>query len=449
MQTQMKRVAGAATFGTVIEWYDFFLYGTAAALVFPKLFFPASDPLTGTLLSFAIYATGFAARPIGGLLTGHFGDRVGRKPMLIATLLTMGLATAAIGLLPTHASVGALAPILLVGLRVVQGIAAGGEFAGAALLTVEYAPAGRRGFWGSLLTVGILLGLVLGTVMFGAVDAVLPESAFMSWGWRIPFLLSVVLVAVGLYVRTRVDESPEFEQVKARGDRSSRPLVDALHHPRNLLAILGMRVAENAFFYVIAVFTLAYATTELGHSRSLVLTAIVIGALLECGTAVALGRFSDRVGYRPILILGLAFQVVFAFPYFWLLDTGSSFGLLIAIVLGMAVANGAISSVQAAYFAECFPPGVRYSGISIGRETGTILGGGVMPLVATWLLARAGSPWPVAALLVVTSVLGIVATVYARLEPARAVRSERFARRSGGDAEQRGVAVGALDDVVR
>ena len=370
MRTKMKRVAGAATFGTVIEWYDFFLYGTAAALVFPQLFFPASDPLTGTLLSFAIYATGFAARPLGGLLTGHFGDRVGRKPMLIATLLTMGLATCAIGLLPTHASVGALAPILLVGLRVIQGIAAGGEFAGAALLTVEYAPAGRRGFWGSLLTVGILLGLVLGTVMFGAVDAVLPESAFMSWGWRIPFLLSAVLVAVGLYVRTRVDESPEFEQVKAEGGRSSRPLVDAMRHPRNVLAILGMRVAENAFFYVIAVFTLAYATTELGHSRSLVLTALVIGALLECGTALALGRFSDRVGYRPILIAGLAFQVVFAFPYFWLLDTGSSFGLIVAIVLGMAVANGAISSVQAAYFSECFRPACATAASRSGARPG-------------------------------------------------------------------------------
>jgi len=412
VSVSMSRVALAATVGTVIEWYDFFLYGTAAALVFNKLFFPGVDALSGVLLSFATYATGFLARPLGGVICGHFGDRLGRRAILQLTLVLMGVSTFAVGLLPTYHSVGVLAPVLLVLLRILQGLATGGEFGGAALLTVEHAKA-RRGFWGSLLTVGILLGLVLGTLAFSVFDG-MGQASFLSWGWRVPFLISVVLVALGYYIRRRVEETPEFAEVKRDRQQARRPVVEVLRAPRNVLAILGIRLAENSSFYIYSVFVLAYVTQFLHLSKSLILTAVMVAAAVECVTAIGFGVLADRIGSRPVMRAGLVFQVVFAFPFFWLLNTTAPAAVFLAVTAGMAVGNGAVSAVEPDFFARFFPAGTRYSGISIGRESGTIIGGGLFPLAATALLAATHTSWPIALIMAACSVLGLAALGVAR-----------------------------------
>ena len=274
MTSPMRRVTGAAAFGTVLEWYDFFLYGTAAALVFPQLFFPQSDPLTGTLLSFSVYATGFVARPLGGIISGHVGDRLGRRLMLVITLMTMGIGTFAIGLLPTYDQIGQLAPILLIALRVLQGLATGGEWGGASLLTLEHARE-RPGYWGSFISMAVFLGLVLGTLIITLLDVVLSDEALLSWGWRVPFLLSIILVGIGIYIRRRISETPAFIEIEQSGERERQPLLQAIKkHPRNILAIFFMRIGQNTSFYIISVFALSYATTALNLPRSIILTAL-------------------------------------------------------------------------------------------------------------------------------------------------------------------------------
>lgn len=412
MRVSMSRVATAATLGTVIEWYDFFLYNTAAALVFNKLFFPAANPTVGTLLAFATSATGFAARPLGALVCGHFGDRIGRKAMLLATLLTMGGATCAIGILPGFDTIGLAAPILLVILRLLQGFATGGEWGGAALLTIEHAEK-NKGFWGSLITSGIVGGLVLSALVFGAFSS-LPEDAFLAWGWRVPFLLSAVLVAIGLYIRLLVSESPEFSRVAAGGRKSERPIVEALRQPRSILVIFFLRVAENFSFYVFSAFSLAYVTRALDLPRSLALNAIIIASIAEFISAPIAGVIADRVGSRRVVMFGIAFQALFAFPFFWLLQTKSAFLVVLAVTIGFAVANACISGPSPAYFAKFFNTRVRFSGISIGREAATILGGGLSPLISTALLAWAGDTWPVALCMAGTSLLGLATMFVSR-----------------------------------
>lgn len=407
MATSMRRVAVAATVGTVIEWYDFFLYNTAAALVFGKLFFPSQDATTGTLLAFATSATGFVARPLGAIVCGHFGDRIGRKSMLLATLLSMGGATVAIGLLPTYASIGVAAPLTLVALRLIQGFATGGEWGGAALMTIEHATS-RRGFWGSLITSGIVLGLVLSSLAFMALGG-LAEIDFLSWGWRVPFLLSSVLVLVGLYIRLQVDESPEFVRVEQTGQRSRAPILDALRQPRGILMIFLLRVAENFSFYIFSAFTLAYITRSLGLPRSLALNAVLLAAVVETLSAPLTGVIADRIGARRVVMFGIGFQMLFAFPFFAMLQSGSPIVIVLAVVIGFGVCNAAISGPSPAYFAQFFGAQVRFSGISLGRETATILGGGLAPLIATALLGWAGSTWPIAACMMGTSLLGLLA----------------------------------------
>ncbi len=408
----MRRVAVGATIGTVIEWYDFFLYNTAAALVFGRLFFPAQDATTGTLLAFATSATGFVARPLGAVVCGHFGDRIGRKSMLLATLLSMGGATIAIGLLPTYSSIGIAAPLMLVVLRLIQGFATGGEWGGAALMMIEHATS-RRGFWGSLITSGIVLGLVLSSLAFMALGG-LSEAEFLSWGWRVPFLLSAVLVLVGLYIRLQVSESPEFMRVEQTGQRSRAPILDALRQPRGVLMIFLLRVAENFSFYIFSAFTLAYITRSLGLPRSLALNAVLLAAAVEALSAPLMGLVADRIGARRVVMFGIAFQMLFAFPFFALLQSGSPGLIMLAVVIGFAVCNAAISGPSPAYFAQFFGTRVRFSGISLGRETATILGGGLSPLIATALLNWAGSTWPVAACMAGTSLLGLIAMLVGR-----------------------------------
>lgn len=409
MDKRMRGVVGAASFGTILEWYDFFLYGTAAALVFPHLFFPESDPVVGTLLSFGAYATGFLARPLGGLISGHFGDRVGRRKALIVTLLVMGLSTAAIGLLPSYDHIGVAAPILLVCLRITQGLATGGEWGGASLLTLEHATH-RRAFFGAFISAAVYVGLILGTLIFLVLDQLLTDPQLLAWGWRIPFLLSLLMVGVGIYIRRNVDESPEFEELKDRGERSRAPIVEAVKaHPRNILAIFFMRVGQNTSFYIVAVFCLAYATNTLGMQKSVTLTALMAGSVGAAIAAPLWGALADRIGYNKIMVGSLVASAALAFPLFWALDTKSAGLIIVVVFVLIAGVNAANDAIQPGYFTSLFGTGVRYSGTSIGREGGSVVGGGLSPLIATWLLAQTGHWYAVAVWIVVTSLVGAVA----------------------------------------
>lgn len=416
-----RRAVAAASLGTVLEWYDFFLYGTAAALVFPTLFFPGTDPLTGILLSFAVYATGFLARPVGGLLAGALGDRHGRRRVLLATLLLMGVATAAIGLLPTYAQVGAWAPALLVALRLLQGLATGGEWGGAVLLALEHARLGR-GVRGGIVSSAVYVGLVLGNLAFVVLVAVLDESALLAWGWRVPFLASLLLLGVGAYLRYRVDETPEFVALARHDGRARRPLVAVLRRPRNVIAVFLVRVGQNTSFYVISVFCLGYAATVLGLERWVTLTALLVGAVIAALLCPIWGAIGDRIGPGRLITAALAGLGVLAVPLFLVLDSGSAWLVIAVIALAIGGVNAAGDGPQPAYFTSLFHPSVRYSGISIGREAAGIVGGGLAPLAATALVAWAGHWWPVAAMMIVAAALGVLGTRLGRPESGAAVR---------------------------
>ena len=385
--SSIRQVAVASFIGTAIEWYDFFLYGTAAALIFPALFFPEAAPLQGTLLAFSTYAVGFAARPLGGIVFGHYGDRIGRKAMLVLSLLIMGIATALIGVLPTFESIGVMAPILLVTLRFLQGIGVGGEWGGAVLMAVEHSPEGRRGFYGSWPQMGVPAGLLLANVVFLITSSTLPES----WGWRVPFLLSLVLVGVGLFIRLRILESPAFQQVKESGTEAQMPIIDVVRtHPKNVLLAMGMRVAENGTFYIITAFVLTYVVEELGLEQNTGLTGVIIASLIGLFTIPFFGSLSDRVGRRPLYMFGAVFSLLFAFPFFWLLNTEVAPLIWLAIVLGVNIGHDTMYGPQAAYFSELFGTRVRYSGASLGYQLASVFAGGFAPLISVALLARYG-----------------------------------------------------------
>jgi MFS transporter, MHS family, shikimate and dehydroshikimate transport protein len=409
------KVATASLIGTAIEWYDFFLYGTAAALIFNKLFFPAFDPMIGTLLAFATYALGFIARPLGGLVFGHYGDRIGRKTMLYLTLLIMGVATAAIGLLPTYDSIGIWAAILLVSCRLIQGFGLGGEWGGAVLMAVEHAPEDKKGFYGSWPQLGAPLGLVLGTLVFSVVSGFLTDAQLFAWGWRLPFLFSILLVLVGLWIRFTLAESPEFQKVKDTKQEVSMPIVDAIRmYPGNILLAMGARFAENGFFYIYATFVLAYATQSLGMARQDILNGVLIAAAIETFTIPAFGAISDRVGRRPIYIFGAVFSALLSFPLFMLLATKSPQLAWIAIVLGLAVGHAAMYGPQASFLSELFGTKVRYSGVSLGYNLASIFAGALSPLIATGLTAAyAPATWPISVYMVVLAVITIVSVYFA------------------------------------
>lgn len=407
-----RRALTAAAFGTVLEWYDFFLYGTAAALVFPTLFFPADDPLTSLLLSFAVFATGFIARPLGGLVSGHLGDRFGRRRVLVATLLTMGLATALIGLLPTYDRIGAAAPVLLVALRLVQGLATGGEWSGAVLLALEQSPR-RRGFRGAFISSAVYVGLILGNLAFVLLVAVLDEQALLDWGWRVPFAASLVLVAIGWWLRRGVDESPEFVAMLEARREARRPVAEVLRRPRGVLAVFLVRIGVNTTFYVVSVFCLSYASTVVGMPREVTLTALLVGAAVAAVLCPLWGALGDRIGPRPLVVGGLLAFAVLAAPLFLVLDTRSAALVVGVVVAAIGIVNSAADGVQPAYFTAMFDTQVRYSGISIGREAGAIVGGGLAPLAATALLAWSGHWWPIAVMMAVAAVVGLVGTAIA------------------------------------
>jgi metabolite-proton symporter len=416
--SNLKRIVAASLIGTTIEWYDFFLYGSAAALVFNKLFFPDSDPLVGTLLSFLTYAVGFAARPLGALVFGHYGDRLGRKKLLVLSLLLMGGATFAIGLLPTHATIGTAAPVLLTVLRLVQGFALGGEWGGAVLLVSEHGDARRRGFWASWPQTGAPAGQLLATGVLSLLTALLSDEAFGDWGWRIPFLLSGVLVIVGLWIRLSVDESPVFQQALERAEAKSAqdermPLVSVLrYHWRDVLVAMGARMAENISYYVITAFILVYATSSAGVSKQTALNAVLIASAVHFAVIPAWGALSDRIGRRPVYLLGAAGVGLWMFPFFALIDTGEFGSLLLAVTVGL-VLHGAMYAPQAAFFSEMFATRMRYSGASIGAQFASVAAGAPAPLIATALLSDYGSS-PISLYVIAAAVLTVVAVAAAK-----------------------------------
>lgn len=404
----------ASFIGTAIEWYDFFLYGTAAALVFNKLFFPTIEPAAGTMAAFATYAVGFFARPVGGVIFGHFGDRIGRKSMLVTTLIMMGAATALIGVLPTYEQAGLLAPALLVLLRFVQGIGVGGEWGGAVLMAVEHGDKTQRGLRGSWVQAGVPVGLLLATGTFTLFSA-LPEKTFLEWGWRVPFLLGILLTGVGLFIRLHVLESPVFDRMKLDQPVAKMPVLEAVRqHPRNVLLAMGARFAENACFYIFTVFVLTYATQQLRLEKSIALQGILMGSLAQIGMIPFFGALSDRVGRRPVYLGGALFLALFAFPFFWLVDMRSNGTLQLAIVIGM-IGHAAMYGPQAAFFSELFSTRVRYSGASLGYQLASPLAGGLAPLIAAGLLKWSdGKPWPIALYLVGTALITLLAVWLAK-----------------------------------
>jgi MFS transporter, MHS family, shikimate and dehydroshikimate transport protein len=382
----IRIVALASLIGTTIEWYDFFLYGTAAALVFNRLYFPTFDPLAGTLAAFGTYTVGFVARPIGGIIIGHYGDRIGRKSMLILTLVIMGVATFGIGLLPTYAQIGPWAAVALVVLRLAQGFGVGGEWGGAVLMAVEHAPAGRRGFYGSWPQIGVPAGLLLSTAVF-AQFARLPEEQFLSWGWRVPFLLSILLVGVGLIIRVRILETPAFARLKEAGIEAKRPIVEVLfNHPKEVLLAMGARLAENGAFYIYTVFVLVYGTQKVGIARETVLNGILIAAACALVAIPLCGALSDRLGRRPVYLFGACVTGLFAYPLFWLLDTGSTPLVWLALVVALVFGHAPMYGPQAAFLSELFGTRVRYSGASLGSQLSSVVAGGLSPFIATALL---------------------------------------------------------------
>jgi len=416
METNIKRsrkqyvTAGIASMvGTTIEWYDFFLYGTAAALIFNQIFFPDFDPIVGTLAAFGTYSVGFFARPLGGLVFGHFGDRVGRKNMLIITLFLMGIPTILIGLIPSYHSIGYWAAVLLVAMRFLQGLAVGGEWGAAVLVAVEHAPEGKRGFFGSLPQAGVAPGLILSSLAMGAVST-LPDEAMLSWGWRIPFLASVVLLLVGWFIRIRVTESPDFEIMKKQGQEVSVPaLVVLKEHPREVITSVIGRLAEVTWFYTVVTFALAYATGTLGIEKSLMLDATVWGAFVSMFTMPLFGILGDRIGYRWVFMLGTLGILVFAGIFFDMLGTLDKSTITLALIIAIGFVYGAMYAPQGSLFSAQFPAAIRYSGISIVVQFSGAIGGGLAPIIATSLLSYGdGSPkyiiWYLAS-------LGVLATI--------------------------------------
>jgi MFS family permease len=421
----VRRVALASMVGTSIEWYDFFVFGTASALVFGRLFFPTFSPVAGTLAAFASFAVGFVARPVGGLVFGHIGDRIGRKTTLVLTLTMMGVATFLMGLMPTYATIGVWAPISMVALRFVQGLAVGGEWGGAVLMATEHARGDRRGFFGSFAQIGSAVGGLMSNGIFLLVRQ-LPGDEFLSWGWRVPFLVSIVLVFVGVFIRLRIMESPIFAQIKQTRRLVKVPAVELLRFDaRNVLLAAGLYMAHGTLFYAMTVYTVAYTTTAFGFTQDTYLIGVTIAGAVQCLTIPMYGALSDKLGRRPVIIFGTLFIIAFAAPLNFMITSQVPVLIWLAVVISICFGHNAVYSPTAALYSEMFPAHVRYSGASLGYQLGGAIAGFV-PLTAASLVAAAGGAyWPIAALIAGGGLIGFVCILLVRplaetrsLEPA-------------------------------
>lgn len=406
---QMRKLVVASVLGNALEWYDFFLYGTAAALVFGPLFFPVSgDPLQGTLLAFSGFAVGFLARPLGGILFGHLGDRYSRKMTLIMTLTLMGATTFVIGLLPTYAQIGIWAPLSLIILRFLQGVASGGEWGGGVLMLSENAPASRRGFYTAWSQMGVSGGFVLSAFAFYLVQQ-LPQSDFLSWGWRVPFLLSIVIFLVGVYIRKNIRESKAFTQAKPEEKHEKIPLLVLVReYPKALLQAIALRLPENGASYIFFTFSVVYAK-HIGIGTGEIISAVTLAMLIEFFSILFWGALSDKIGLKPVYYIGVIGLLVMAFPFFWLLSTGSYGAVMLAMFLGLPVCHGAMIGTQPCIMSDLFPVRVRYSGLALGHEVGSIFSGGLGPMLAVALLMAVDSSWPVSLLLMAYALLAWIA----------------------------------------
>ena len=403
----------ASTVGTTIEWYDFFLYGMASAIVFPKLFFPSYDPFVGQILSFLTFTSGFIARPLGGILFGYLGDRIGRKATLVATLLLMGISTLVIGFLPTYHEIGATAPVLLSLLRFVQGIGVGGEWGGAVLLALEFGHRGRRGFYASWPQAGVPLGLLASTGVVALLKSTLSDEAFLDWGWRVPFYLSGLLIAVGLAIRIRIMETPLFTKLKEKNEVAEAPVVEVLRkHWREVLLAAGTRLAENSCFYLFSTYIAAYGSTVLGVDSALILWGVNLAAAAEFCTIPVFGLLSDRLSRRAVFVAGCLGLAIFAFPYYALLETRQPVWIILAIVASLAGGHAMVYSVQGSLIPELFDTRVRYTGASLGYQLAAPFAGGLAPVIAATLVKRfEGQYWPLAVYIIAISGISLVSVL--------------------------------------
>ena len=408
----VKRVVTASVVGATIEWYDFFLYGVVAGLVFNRLYFPADDPYIGTLLAYATFAVGFVARPLGGVIFGHFGDKIGRKSMLVLTLMIMGGSTVAIGLIPTYESIGVWAPIILLFCRVLQGIGLGGEWGGAVLMAYEYAPKEKRGFYASWPQVGLSLGLCLASGVIALLSFFLTDEQFLAWGWRAAFLLSAGLVFVGMYIRLNVKESPEFENIKKKNAETAIPFVTMMkRYPGNILKGMGARYIDGVFFNIFGVFIIAYLTTQLNLTRTEALTGVMAAAVVMCFTIPFFGALSDRIGRKRVYFWGSLITGLSSLPAFWLITTHSDNLLVIwlSIVIPFGILYASVYGPEAALFCELFDTEVRYTGISFVYQFSGIFASGITPMIATALMhANGGDPWLVVGYTILVGVISAV-----------------------------------------
>ncbi len=406
----LARVAGAVLLGSALEWYDYFLFGAAAALVFGGVFFPNQDPALALLLSLATFGAGFVARPVGAMVFGHIGDRHGRRPALIATLLLMGLATTAMALIPSYATIGVWAPILLVVTRLLQGMGSGAEYSGASVFAVEYAPTDRRGLYGSLSAAGVYLGLVLSSAAMFVMTSLTSPEAFAAWGWRIPFLASLLLVVLGLWIRLHLEETPEYEREVGAEQPDRAPLLTMVRTQwRSMVLVAGLVAAPLALSHLYQVFALSYLKAA-GYPAAVGTLGLVVAGLVVMVSAPLAGRASDRFGRRPVLMTGAAFAIVFALPFFWLVDTGAPVLAVLALAVAQGGSVGIAFGVQGVLLAELFTTESRYSGAAVSREVAAVIFGGFAPFVAVALsTAAGGDPWPVAVYVVVLGAITLVA----------------------------------------
>jgi MHS family shikimate/dehydroshikimate transporter-like MFS transporter len=401
LPVDIRRILWSSVIGASIEWYDFLVYAAATALVFNQLFFPTLNAHLGSIAAFGAYAAGFLARPVGALIFGHFGDRIGRKPMLITTMLIMGAGTFLIGLLPTYYQVGIAAPVLLVVLRLLQGIGLGGEWAAAVLMVFENAPAKRRGLMSSMVQMGNPIGHIMVSGLFSIV-ALLPEPVFLAWGWRVPFLVSIVVVGVGLFIRLKLDETPSYLEVRRTGRIAKIPIVEVIrHYPRSFLTAVGLKISDIAYATIGGIFVIAYVTRHLGLSRELALSAVLFANLTALAFIPLFGWLSDQVGRRPMFYAGCLFCGAFAFPLFWLLDTRDPALIILTVTLIICFGEMLMFSVGASWYAELFDARVRYTGISFGFQVGSTISGGLTPLIAESLLSPTNvATWPISLYLI-------------------------------------------------